>query len=86
MVFILLSFSFVTGDFISMTKMNQGRMVNKIFQSKKILLIKTINLNTEDIKLIFPRCVKLPAGNDGGSSVIASVPDDNCLTSKLCFF
>lgn len=35
MVFILLSFSFVTGDFISMTKMNQGRMVNKMFQSNK---------------------------------------------------
>ncbi|XP_005741539.1 uncharacterized protein LOC102209579 isoform X1 [Pundamilia nyererei] len=38
------------GDFISMTKMNQGRM--------------------------------LPAGNDGGSSVITSVPDDNCLTRE----
>ncbi|XP_039468733.1 location of vulva defective 1-like isoform X2 [Oreochromis aureus] len=39
------------GDFISMTKMNHGRM--------------------------------LPAGNDGGSSVITSVPDDNCLNSTL---
>ncbi|CAI5687762.1 unnamed protein product [Oreochromis niloticus] len=38
------------GDFISMTKMNHGRM--------------------------------LPAGNDGGSSVITSVPDDNCLTRE----
>ncbi|XP_025763077.1 uncharacterized protein LOC109202129 [Oreochromis niloticus] len=38
------------GDFLSMTKMNQGRM--------------------------------LPAGNDGGSSVITSVPDDNYLTRE----
>ncbi|XP_025763080.1 mucin-21 isoform X2 [Oreochromis niloticus] len=38
------------GDFISMTKMNHGRM--------------------------------LPAGNDGGYSVITSVPDDNCLNRE----